>query len=75
MTIFPELQAAKYQNGDRILIHLISINKEEDLECLIVGIHHTLNRNKKGYDISYLVELSNHTCIDIDEKSVIKKIK
>lgn len=75
MTIYPELQAAKYQIGDRILIHLISINKEEDLECLIVGIHHTLNRNKKGYDISYLVELSNHTCIDIDEKSVIKKIK
>jgi len=75
MSIYPELQAAKYQIGDRILIHLISINKEEDLECLIVGIHHTLNRNKKGYDISYLVELSNHTCIDIDEKSVIKKIK
>jgi len=75
MTIFPELQASKYKNGDRILIHLISINKEEDLECLVVGIHHTLNQNKKGYDISYLVELSDNTCIDIDEKSVIKKIK
>ena len=75
MTIFPELQAAKYQNGDRILIHLITINKDEELECLIVGIHHTLNRDKKGYDISYLVELFDNTCIDIDEKSVIKKIK
>jgi hypothetical protein len=75
MTIYPELQAAKYQNGDRVLIHLISINKEEDVECLIVGTHHTLNRNKKGYDISYLVELSDNTCIDISEKSVIKKIK
>ena len=75
MTIYPELQAAKYQNGDRILIHLITINKEEDVEGFIVGIHHTLNRNKKGYDISYLVELSNHTCIDISEKTVIKKIK
>ena len=75
MTIFPELQASKYQNGDRILIHLISINKEEDVECLIVGVHHTLCRNKKEYDISYLVELPNHTHIDINEKSVIKKIK
>ena len=75
MSIYPELQASKYQNGDRILIHLVSINKDEELECLIVGIHHTLNRNKKCYDISYLVELSNQTCIDIDEKSVIKKIK
>ena len=75
MTIYTELQAAKYQNGDRILIHLITINKEEDVEGLIVGIHHTLNRDKKGYDISYLVELSNHTCIDINENSVIKKIK
>ena len=75
MTIFPELQAAKYQNGDRILIHLVSINKDEELECRIVGIHHTLNRNKKEYDISYLVELPDHTCIDINEKSVIKKIK
>ena len=75
MTIYPELQAAKFKNGDRILIHLISINKEEDVECLIVGVHHTLNQNKKGYDISYLVELSNHTLIDINEKSVIKKIK
>ena len=75
MSIYPELQAAKYQNGDRVLIHLISINKEEDLECLIVGIHHTLNRNKKEYDISYLVELPDNTCIDINEKSVIKKIK
>ena len=75
MTIFPKLQAAKYQNGDRVLIHLISINKDEDIECLIVGVHHTLDRNKKAYDISYLVELPNHTCIDINEKSVIKKIK
>lgn len=75
MTIYPELQAAKFQNGDKILIHLISINKEEDVECLIVGVHHTLDRNKKGYDISYLVELPNQTCIDINEKSVIKKIK
>ena len=75
MTIYPELQAAKYQNGDRVLIHLVSINKEENLECLVVGIHHTLNRDKKGYTISYLVELSNNTCIDISEKSVIKKIK
>jgi hypothetical protein len=75
MTIFPELQASKFQNGDRVLIHLISINKEEDVECLIVGVHHTLNRNKKEYDISYLVELSDNTCIDINEKSVIKKIK
>ena len=75
MSIYPELQAAKYQNGDRILIHLVSINKDEELEGLIVGIHHTLNRNKKCYDISYLVELSDNTCIDIDEKSVIKKIK
>ena len=75
MTIYPELQAAKYQNGDRVLINLISINKEEILECLIVGIHHTLNQDKKGYTISYLVELSNNTCIDINEKSVIKKIK
>ena len=75
MSIYPELQAAKYQNGDKILIHLISINKEEDVECLIVGVHHTLDRNKKEYDISYLVELSDHTCIDINEKSVIKKIK
>ena len=75
MSIYPEMQAAKYQNGDRVLIHLVSINKEEDLECLVVGIHHTLNRDKKGYTISYLVELSNNTCIDISEKSVIKKIK
>ena len=75
MSIYPELQAAKYQNGDRILIHLVSINKDEELECLIVGIHHTLNRNKKCYDISYLVELSDNTCIDIDENFVIKKIK
>ena len=75
MTIFPELQAAKYQNGDRILIHLVSINKDEELECRIVGIHHTLNQNKKEYDISYLVELPDNTCIDINEKSVIKKIK
>lgn len=75
MSIYPELQAAKYQNGDRILIHLISINKDEELECLVVGVHHTLNRNKKEYDISYLVELSDNTCIDINEKSVIKKIK
>ena len=75
MTIFPELQAAKYQNGDRVLIHLISINKDENIECLIVGVHHTLNRNKKEYDISYLVELPDNTCIDINEKSVIKKIK
>ena len=75
MTIYPELQAAKFQNGDRVLIHLISINKDENVECLIVGVHHTLNRNKKEYDISYLVELSDNTCIDINEKSVIKKIK
>ena len=75
MTIYPELQAAKFQNGDNILIHLISINKDENVECLIVGIHHTLNRNKKEYDISYLVELPDNTCIDINEKSVIKKIK
>ena len=75
MTIYTELQAAKYQNGDRVLINLISINKDENLECLIVGIHHTLNRDKKGYTISYLVELPNNTCIDISEKSVIKKIK
>lgn len=75
MTIFPELQTAKFQNGDRVLIHLISINKEEDVECLIVGVHHTLNQNKKEYDISYLVELPDNTCIDINEKSVIKKIK
>jgi hypothetical protein len=75
MTIYPELQAAKYQNGDRVLIHLISINKEEDVECLIVGTHHTLNQNKKEYNISYLVELPDNTCIDINEKSVIKKIK
>jgi len=75
MTIYPELQAAKYKNGDRVLIHLISINKEEELECSVVGIHHTLNRNKKEYDISYLVELPDNTCIDINEKSVIKKIK
>ena len=75
MTIYPELQAAKFQNGDRVLIHLISINKDENIECLIVGVHHTLNRNKKEYDISYLVELPNQTCIDINEKSVIKKIK
>ena len=52
MSIYPELQASKYQNGDRILIHLISINKDENIECLIVGVHHTLNRNKKEYDIS-----------------------
>ncbi len=75
MTIYPELQAAKFQNGDSVLIHLISINKEEDVECSIVGVHHTLNRNKKGYEISYLVELPNQTHIDINEKSVIKKIK
>lgn len=75
MSIYPELQAAKYQNGDKILIHLVSINKDEELECRIVGIHHTLNRDKKGYNISYLVELSDNTCIDINEKSVIKKIK
>ena len=75
MTIFPELQAAKFKYGDRILIHLISINKEEDVECLIVGVHHTLDRNKKEYDISYLVELPDQTHIDINEKSVIKKIK
>lgn len=75
MSIYPKLQAAKYQIGDRVLIHLISINKDEELECLIVGVHHTLNRNKKGYDISYLVELSDNTCIDINENSVIKKIK
>ena len=75
MIIYPELQAAKFKNGDRILIHLVSINKDENLECLIVGIHHTLNRDKKGYAISYLVELSNHTCIDINENFVIKKIK
>ena len=75
MTIYPELQAAKYQNGDRVIINLISINKEENLECLIVGIHHTLNRNKKGYDISYLVELSDNKHIEINEQSVIKKIK
>lgn len=75
MAIYPELQAAKFQNGDRVLIHLISISKDENIECLIVGVHHTLNRNKKEYDISYLVELPNQTCIDINEKSVIKKIK
>lgn len=75
MTIFTELQAAKYQNGDRILVHLITINKEEDVEGLIVGVHHTLNRDKKAYDISYLVELPDNTHIDINEKSVIKKIK
>ena len=75
MSIYPELQASKYKNGDRILIHLVSINKEEDVECLIVGVHHTLNQNKKEYDISYLVELPDNTCIEINEKSVIKKIK
>ena len=75
MTIYPELQAAKFKNGDRVLIHLISINNDENVECLIVGIHHTLNRNKKEYDISYLVELPDNTHIDINEKSVIKKIK
>ena len=75
MSIYPELQAAKYKYGDRVLIHLISINKEEDVECLIVGVHHTLKKNKKEYDISYLVEFPDQTHIDINEKSVIKKIK
>ena len=75
MTIYPELQAAKFQNGDKILIHLVSINKDENVECRIVGVHHTLNRNKKGYDISYLVELSDNKHIEINEQSVIKKIK
>lgn len=73
MSIYPELQASKYQNGDKILIHLVSINKEEDVECLIVGVHHTLNRDKKEYDISYLVELYDNKHIEINEKSVIKK--
>jgi hypothetical protein len=75
MSIYPELQASKYQIGDRILIHLITINKDEYVECLIVGVHHTLNRNKKEYDISYLVELYDNKHIEINEKSVIKKIK
>ena len=75
MTIYTELQAAKYQIGDRVLIHLVSINKEEDVEGLIVGVHHTLNRDKKEYDISYLVELYDNKHIEINEKSVIKKIR